>query len=100
MKKKGLVVFVCVFLITGLIAFCGRGGGGGTAPAPQTWLGPANSSGFPDVAGTYALTTSTIKYSCTDGSSGISPAVELNLVVTQSEKISQWLNLGSVFQRE
>lgn len=86
MRKSGLFcMFVSALVISLCLSACGGGGGGGDASAPaSSWTGPVNASGFPDVAGKYALNTSTVSYTCTNGSSGTIAPLALNLDVTQN----------------
>ena len=74
LKNSGIILFV------GLLSSCG-GGGGDAAPVATA---PANSSGFPSVAGRYSFNTGTFNFTCSDGSTGTNPALALNVDVTQN----------------
>jgi hypothetical protein len=56
---------------------------------------PTNSSGFPDVAGSYSFVTKTFSASCSDGSGDTSPAVSFNMGVTQNVNELSLINTSS-----
>lgn len=66
------------------LAACGGGGGGGSSPS---WSGTVNSSGYPDVAGTYAFVFPAGTISCTGGETGPVAASSTNLVVSQTGNV-------------
>ncbi len=73
--KKLSALMACLF-----IAACGGGGGSSAA----SWSGAFNSSGYPDVAGTYAIATSASTATCSNGTTIPTSAFSGNLPITQS----------------
>ncbi|MDE2021093.1 MAG: hypothetical protein KGJ13_12215, partial [Patescibacteria group bacterium] len=68
----------CLFLVG-----CGSGGAG-SAPS---WNGALNSSGYPDVAGTYAMVFSASTMTCNNGNSSPTPALSENCTISQNGNI-------------
>lgn len=87
MRKKIISIFSIIFyfLIAGFI-FSGCGGGGSDSE-PQvsgTWSGNVNAAGYPDVVGVYSFNVSAGSYVCTDGSSGTTLPLAMNMAITQN----------------
>ena len=56
---------------------------------PESWGGSMNSSGYPEVSGTYLFITDQVTYTCSDGGTGNIPpfSYELQIVQTQGNMI-------------
>jgi hypothetical protein len=70
-------------MITTLLSSCG----GGDSDSGSSWTGQTNSSGFPEVAGTYSLIADGVKYTCTDNSSGEVGPISVDVAVTESANV-------------
>lgn len=77
MRKISSVIMVIALTL----AACGGGGSGSSAPS---WSGSVNSSGYPDVTGTYAVVIPAGTISCSDGASNSTTSYSGNVTVTQS----------------
>jgi len=69
-------------IVTILLSSCGGG-----SDSSSSWNGPNNSSGFPEVAGTYSLIADGVQFTCTDNSSGEAGPVSIDLTVTESANV-------------
>lgn len=54
-----------------------------------------NSAGFPQVAGRYSFNTGDFIFACTDGATGINPAVALTIDIVQNDSEIESINTGT-----
>lgn len=75
MKK---IILPSAFL---LIASCG---GGGSSDNEPEWNGTTNSSGYPEVKGTYEAIYTDLRIECTDGTEGSDSMTSENVYISQN----------------
>ena len=72
-----------IYTVIAAIFLAGCSASSEDSSAPET----TNSSGFPEVSGTYAFTTGNVGFTCSDGSSGSIPPISNNAVISQINNV-------------